>query len=111
MPTYVTRVNISATYTGYSSNFIVHIGGNYVVNELMGTGWSETTFSGTYLTTGGTVQILYSSGVAWKFTEVSPQNTMTISPNTNKRVYIKGQSIPGSDREFEIYKRESAGRR
>ncbi len=109
MPTYVSRVQITGTYTGYSSNFIVYVGGHLLVNELLGTGWGQTNFSGTYLTTGGVVQITNSSGVAWTFTEVSPQNTMTISPST-RPIFIR-QSVPGGEREYETYKRESEGRR
>lgn len=70
MPTYVRRIRIQGTYTGYSSNFIVHIAGSHIVNELIGTGWGPTTFDGTYVTTGGVVEILSSSGVSWAFTEV-----------------------------------------
>jgi hypothetical protein len=70
MPTYVTRVRITGSYSGYSSNFIVHIGGRSVVNELLGTGWGPTTFDGTYATSGGVTETLHSSGVAWSFTEV-----------------------------------------
>ena len=70
MPTYITRVKITGDYTSYSSNFIVHIGSAHVVNELVGTGWGQTHFEGTYVTTGGVVQILSSSGVRWTFTEV-----------------------------------------
>lgn len=70
IPTSVSKIKIVADYPGFSSNFIVHIAGNGVVNELMGTGWNETHFEGTYLTGGGTAEILHSSGVAWSFTEV-----------------------------------------
>lgn len=70
MPTTVRRVTITAHYTGYSSNFIVHIGGEHLVNELVGTGWNAVDFSGTYLTSGGVVEITKSSGVSWTFTEV-----------------------------------------
>lgn len=70
IPLTVTRIHIVANYPGFSSNFIVHIAGNGVVNELMGTAWNETHFEGTYVTSGGTVEILHSSGVAWSFTEV-----------------------------------------
>jgi hypothetical protein len=41
-----------------------------VVNELLGTGWGRVDFDGTYLTSGGVVQITDSSGVAWSFTQV-----------------------------------------
>jgi hypothetical protein len=71
MPMYVARVRIVGTYTGYSSNFIVYIGGRLIVNELLGTGWGTTRYDGTLLTGGGgIVQITNSSGVSWSFTEV-----------------------------------------
>ena len=107
MPTYVERVHIIGTYTGYSSNFIVWVGGDLLVNELLGTGWGQTRYEGTLLTTGGVVQIEHSSGVKWSFEEVDPKNTMInfLRPN------IWHQSIPNGDREFEIYKRVSEGRR
>lgn len=70
MPTTVSRIRITGRYTANSSNFIVKIGGRLIVNELLGTFWSMTTFDGTYLTTGGVVEITNSSGVAWTFAEV-----------------------------------------
>lgn len=70
MPTYVSRVRIIGTYTGYSSNFVVYVAGRLLVNELLGTGWGQTTYDGTLLTTGGLVEVKYSSGVSWSFTEV-----------------------------------------
>jgi hypothetical protein len=107
MPTYVERVRIIGTYTGYSSNFIVWVGGDLLVNELLGTGWGQTRYDGTHLTTGGIVVIEYSSGVSWSFEEKSPKNTMIdfLIP------HIWHQSIPNGEREFEIYKRTSEGKR
>jgi hypothetical protein len=70
MPTTVSRIAITGSYSGFSTNFIVRIAGSHVVNELLGTAWGPTTFSGTYVTHGGVVEILSSSGVAWSFTEV-----------------------------------------
>lgn len=71
MPADVARVRIVGTYPGFSSNFIVRIGGRLIVNELLGTGWSTTRYDGTLLTGGGgTVAITNSSGVAWSFEEV-----------------------------------------
>lgn len=70
MPTDVARVRIIATYTQNSSNFIVRIGGRLIVNELVGTFWSQTRYDGTHLTNGGgVVEITNSSGVAWSFEE------------------------------------------
>jgi len=103
----VERVRVIGTYTGYSSNFIVWVGGDLLVNELLGTGWGQTRYDGTLLTTGGVVEIIHSSGVSWSFTEVSPINTMINFPRLN----IWYQSIPNGDREFEIYKRASEGKR
>jgi hypothetical protein len=70
MPTTVSRIHIVGTYNGNSSNFIVRIGGRLVVNELLGTGWSQTRYDGVHLTSGGVVEITNSSGVAWTFEEV-----------------------------------------
>jgi hypothetical protein len=70
MPTSVSRMRIVADYTGFSSNFIVRIGGRLVVNELLGRGWPSTHFDGTYVVTGGTTEITNSSGVTWTFIEV-----------------------------------------
>jgi hypothetical protein len=71
IPSHVTRIQITGAYNANSSNFIVRIAGSTVVNELLGTGWNQTFFQGTYLIAGGgTVQIVSSSGVAWTFTEV-----------------------------------------
>jgi uncharacterized protein YjdB len=108
MPTYVSRVKITGTYTGYSSNFIVHIGGDHIVNELLGTDWGQTYFSGTYITTGGVVEILYSSGVSWSFTEVPV--TAEISNTAGNIPNFKGKSVSGN-REYEIYEREAAKNR
>ena len=70
MPTYVSRVRIIGTYTGWGSNFIVWVGGDLLVNVILGTGWGTTRYDGTLLTTGGVVSITNSSGVSWSFTEV-----------------------------------------
>lgn len=70
MPTSVTRVKITADFPGRSSNFIVKIGGRLIVNELLGTSFTGPHFEGTYVTTGGVVEITNSSGVTWTFTEV-----------------------------------------
>jgi hypothetical protein len=71
MPTSIARVRIIGTYSGYSSNFIVKIGGRLIVNELLGIGWGTTRYDGTLLTGGGgVVAITNSSGVSWSFEEV-----------------------------------------
>lgn len=69
MPTTVARIRIVGTYAGSGSNFIVRIGGRLVVNEIIGTRWPSTVSDGTYLTSGGTVEITNSAGVQWTFTE------------------------------------------
>jgi hypothetical protein len=70
MPSYIRRVRITGSFPGRSSNFIVHIGAQYVVNELLGTSWGRSTFEGTYVTSGGAVEITHSAGVNWTFTQV-----------------------------------------
>ncbi len=64
------RVRIQASYTKQSSNFIVYVNGDLIVNELLGTFWRATSFDGTYLVAGGVVETTDSSGVKWRFDEV-----------------------------------------
>ena len=74
MPTTVSRVKITGDYGAYCSNFVVHIAGRLIVNEILGTcsiGLGPH-FEGTYVTSGGTTEITISSGVSWSFTEVRP---------------------------------------
>jgi ribosomal protein S28E/S33 len=72
-PSWVTRVRVHGSYTGYSSNFIMWCGTQLVVNELLGAGWSSTTYDGTLqLDTrcGADMRSEKSSGVSWSVTEV-----------------------------------------
>jgi len=72
MPTYVSRVRITGSYPGYSSNFIVKVGGQLLVNVIIGSSAyaDGRSYDGTLITVGGVVQITYSTGVSWTFTEV-----------------------------------------
>lgn len=72
LPTYITRVRIVGDYNGSCENFIIHIAGRGVVNEILGTCsvGSGRHFEGTYVTSGGVVEVLNSSGITWTFTEV-----------------------------------------
>lgn len=73
LPSGVSRVRIEGTYSGFCENFIIHIGGSSIVNEILGTcsSASGTSFSGTFLTpTGRTVEIKNATGISWTFTEV-----------------------------------------
>ncbi len=72
MPTYVSKVKIVADYDGWSSNFIVEIAGRGVVNELLGTRWGQIHFEDTYSTTGGRVEVKFTFGPTWSFSEVPP---------------------------------------
>ncbi len=106
MPTYVSRVKITGEYTGYVENFVVWIGSDLVVNEILGTasGYS-TTYSGTFLTSGGVVEVKYSNGLSWSFTEVPVTTALTNS--TRKIPVITDPSDPRY-RQYEIYKHEAA---
>jgi carboxypeptidase family protein len=70
MPTTVSRVHIVGTYLGVTSSFVVTIGGQIVVNDLVGSQWMPPASDGTYATTGGSVAITNSTGVSWSFIEV-----------------------------------------
>ena len=70
MPTYVSRVRIRGVWNGQqTSNFIVHIGGKSVVNEIL-RNTPGNSFEGTYLTNGGVVEIVSSTFISWTFTQV-----------------------------------------
>ncbi len=62
-------MKIIGTFTGGGSNFIVRIGGRLVVNEIIGTRSPSTRHEGTYVTSGGVVEITNSSGVQWEFSQ------------------------------------------
>jgi hypothetical protein len=73
MPTTVSRVHITGDYSGTESNFIADIGGQNVVNVIIGTNTPFTIgthYDAIALTTGGVVSITNSNGVSWSFTEV-----------------------------------------
>jgi hypothetical protein len=68
MPSYVTRVRIQGTWNRTDpDNFIVKINGTDVVNEHL---TSAPIYNGVHLTAGGVVEIIFSTNVAWVFTEV-----------------------------------------
>lgn len=70
MPTDVSRVKIVGDYSGSCQNFIVHVGGEFIVNEILGSCTSTGHhFEGIYLVSGGTTEIVSSNGVHWSFTE------------------------------------------
>ena len=71
IPARVTRIRVSGTFTGATSNFIVKVAGSNIVNVIIGTSKNPAGFEGTYvLVGGGTVEITSSTGVSWIFTEV-----------------------------------------
>lgn len=70
-PSYVTRVRITGRYTGTGSNFVVWCGRSLLVNEIIGTRYSSTTYDGVHSAAGCTeVRVEISTGVSWTFTEV-----------------------------------------
>jgi hypothetical protein len=76
LPARVTRVRIQGNFNGATSNFIVKISGQLVVNEILGTSKNALTSDGTYLLPGGgPVEIINSNGVSWSFTEVAAENS------------------------------------
>jgi hypothetical protein len=70
IPTYVGRIRIQGQYPGRIENFIVYVAGRLVVNDIIGTSRNPAAFDGTYVISGGRVEIQSSSGVNWTFTEV-----------------------------------------
>ena len=71
LPASVSVVDITGRFEGESTNFVVYIGGDLKINEIIGARWSSTVYSGRATATpGGLVEITKSNGVAWSITEV-----------------------------------------
>jgi hypothetical protein len=68
MPPGVTRLLIRGRWTGRdNSNFIVHVGGRTVVNEILRT---SITYEGVHAVSGTTVEIVNSGAIEWSFQEI-----------------------------------------
>jgi len=72
IPSSVSRIQIAGTYNGSCENFIVLIGNELFVNEILGTCSvaSGRNYDGTHATRGGRVEVKSSTGITWRFTEV-----------------------------------------
>lgn len=73
VPTYITRLRVIADYGGNCQNFIMHIGGRSIANEILGTCSVQTTgnhYDATVNSTGGSGETVDSSGVSWQITEL-----------------------------------------
>ena len=83
LPTWITRIRIEGEYTGSSTNFVVRCGspedyGRLLVNELLGTAFSQTRYSGVHsaLRRNGDpcreIHVDLASRVRWTITQVAP---------------------------------------
>lgn len=74
VPSYVTRVRITGSYSGSCQNFVMRIGGRLIVNEILGTCSvaSGRSYDGTHQlqTPGGTGETTSSTNINWTVTEV-----------------------------------------
>ena len=65
------RVRVTGTYSGRSQNFAVYCGGRLMINTIIGTSRSPSSYSGIHnMGHCGEVEIVSSEGVQWSFTEV-----------------------------------------
>jgi hypothetical protein len=70
VPATVTRLQIRGVWNGVgTSNFIVHIGGGFTVNEILRER-PDRTYEGTHNVRGGSSEIVNSSNVTWSLTEL-----------------------------------------
>lgn len=71
IPSSVKKIRIQAAAIGGVTNFFVKIDGVPIVTKVIGPTEVPTDYSGDHLIgDGGTVQITFSSGATWKFTEI-----------------------------------------
>ena len=97
LPTEIESIRITGAYDGFSENFVVWCGsegdrGALLVNELMGSFWEQTRFTGTFSATRSynragdpcrQLEVRHSEDVRWTITEVSGASTGgTVSAST-----------------------------
>lgn len=74
MPSYVTRVRVTGSFSGSCQNFVIYVNNRLIVNEILGTCSvaSGPTYDGTHqLPSGaGSIRSEISTGVLWTVTEV-----------------------------------------
>lgn len=72
MPTYISRIRITATPGTACQNFVVKIAGRLIVNVILGTCSvaDARTHDGTYAVSGGVTEVQISTSVSWAFNEV-----------------------------------------
>lgn len=117
LPPSIDIVRIRGAYPGTSSNFIVTISTDLVVNTIIGTRAFPQSHNGTYIVpAGGTVSITNSSGVTWSVDSTfadSPASTFPFSkagtgdvvfdlPRRAARYRIRA-SFPGSSSNFIVH--------
>lgn len=79
LPANVEIVRIQGVFNGNSSNFIVRIGSDLVVNEIVGSSATPQSHDGTYVVVpGSTVTISNSNGVTWSINSASAQSPSNI---------------------------------
>ena len=70
-PSEVKHIRVEGFFPSVISNFMVHCGGELVINEIIGTSKPIQRYSGVHVMENcGTIEITNSSGVEWSFTEV-----------------------------------------
>ena len=80
LPSNVTVLRIQGQSAGTTSNFIVRIGNDLVVNTIIGTNATPQSHDGTYVVApGANVSITNSNGVSWSFNATSAQPPPTAS--------------------------------
>lgn len=85
LPQAVDVVRIQGSFQGSSANFIVRVGSDLPVNEIIGTSAFPQAHDGTYVVTGGSqVSISNSNGVAWSITSVAADPAGTSRPFTKE---------------------------
>jgi len=117
LPSTVTVVRIQAQFTGSTSNFIVRVGSDLVVNTIVGTSAASQTHDGTYVVApGATVTITNSNGVSWGLSSTSAQappaggvfsksgigDQVFDLPSRNARYRVQA-NFPGTSSNFIVY--------
>lgn len=72
LPSYVTRLRVTGSYSGFCENFVVWVSRRLIVNEILGSCSvaSGRTYDGTHAVTPGLVEVQQSTGLNWELQQV-----------------------------------------
>ncbi len=103
LPGTVSVVRIQGQFSGTTSNFIVQVGDDLVVNTIVGTSATPQAHDGTYaVAPGATVTITNSNGVSWSLNATTAQSPPTIGVFSKSGVGDQVMDLPSRNARYRV---------